>query len=415
VSREAQPSIDPSRRLTLEEAIAIGYRNHADVAIAQENVVQARERVTQAKTPILPTVTAALDYSGSGVTDLGGVFGTGPRRTIFDEGLQPSIRSQYTFFDQGQTRLSVRQARSGVTSAQQGLRDVRRNIRFNITSDYIGYLRSEQERLLREEQVRLAQQQLELVDAEIQVGKAARSDREPVRRELAQANVRRIEAQNNVNVSASALRNSMGLSVGQPLMITELPQPDFTVPGYDESVALALRNRPDLAQDVATVDASSAALSLARLRRRAVLEMQVSANVTPKNDRSRADWGVGAGVTMPIWDAGLTRSRAEEAEARLLGDRQRLGQTRKDIEAEVQQALLNLASAKERVDASKVSVEAAQVALDAANAKYQQGLARIIDLTDAQVGFFSARIDAINALYDFYQAQAQLDRAVGKE
>jgi outer membrane protein TolC len=406
---------EPGRRLTLEEAIAIGQRNHADVSIAQENVVASRQRVTQAKTGTLPTVQGNIGYAGRGSSDAGGIFGEGPTFSLWDEGPLPAIQARYTVWDMGLTRLNVRQARSGVNSAQAGLRNTRRVVRFNVTQDYLSLLRSEQQRLVTEERVRLAQQQLELVDAEILVGKAARSDREPLRRDLAQANVRNIEAQNNINVSASALRNSMGLAVGERLAVTELPQPDFQIPDYQESVSLAQRNRPDLAQDIAAVDASGAAVSSARLQRGPRFEMSMAANVTPRNNTSRTDWAVVTGVTMPLWDAGLTKSRVDESRARLDSDRARLTQTQKDIAAEVQQAILNLASAKERVDASKISVEAAQVALDAANAKYQQGLARIIDLTDAQLGFFVARIDAINALYDFYQAQAQLDLAVGKE
>jgi outer membrane protein TolC len=162
------------------------------------------------------------------------------------------------------------------------------------------------------------------------------------------------------------------------------------------------------------VEVSRASVSLAKVQRRPLLATTVGANLTPKEEFSRADWNFALGVTMPIWDAGLTRARQREAQSNLDSDRARLEQTRKDIAAEVQSAHLNLASARDRVDASRATVEAAQVALEAANARYQQGLATTIDLTDAQVGFIQARNDAINALYDYYLAQAQLERAIGR-
>jgi outer membrane protein len=288
-------------------------------------------------------------------------------------------------------------------------------LKFNVTSDYVQLLRSQQQLRLREEQVGLAQQQLDLIDARIQVGDAARSDRAPLLRELALAKQRRIEAQNDVNVSASALRNSMGLPVGPGPQITELPEPSFEVPAFEPSLEEAMRTRPDLVQDEAAVDVSRAGVSLARVRRRPLVQATVSANATPRNDFSRGDYGFFTGVTMPLWDAGLTRAREREAEAGLDQSQARLEQTRKDIGADVQQALLNVSSAKERVDASRASVEAATVALEVANARFQQGLARPIDLTDAQLGFFTARNDQINALYDYHLAQAQIDLAIGRE
>jgi outer membrane protein TolC len=401
--------------LSLTEAIDVAFRNHADVAIAGENLQVARERVTQAKTGTLPQVSAALTYQLRGVSDLAGVFGEGRNEIVTDNGLQPAVRARATLFDQNQTKLRVQQARSGVVSSEAGVLNVQRLLRFDVTSNYIELLRAQQQLLLVEEQVRLAQAQLDLIDARIAVGDAATSDRFPLVRELRRAQERRVSALNNVNVNATRLRNSMGLPAGPPPVVEDLPQPaSFEVPGADQSVALAEQRRPDLQQNIAAVEVSRRSVSLARIQRRPLFTTVVEANLTPKDEFTRGNYLFALGWTMPIWDAGLTKSQQREAESGLDSDRARLDQTRKDIAAEVQAAHLNLASARERLEASQASVEAAQVALDAANARYQQGLATTIDLTDAQVGFILARNDAINALYDYYLSLAQLQRAVGQ-
>jgi outer membrane protein len=401
------------RPITIREAIDIAFRNHADVAIASQGIVSARQRVTEAKTGTLPTVSGGVTFSGRGVSDLGGVFGAGPTSTRYDNGAQPAISARQTLFDTGLTRLQVRQARFGLTNAEAGLVNARRLLAFNVTSDYIQLLRNQKQFDLSKEQVRLAQQQLDLIDARIGAGAAAASDRFPVVRTLRLAQEQQIAAQNNVNVGASALRNTMGLPLGPPLGVADLPEPVYQIPTLQESLAEAIRLRPDLAQDVAFVESSTAAVSVARLRRRPLLTGSVGFNVTPNDAFSRSDWNFLTGVSMPIWDAGLTRAQERDAAATLDSNRARLEQTRKDVEAEVQQAHLNVASAKERVDASRASVEAARVALEAANARYQQGLAITVDLTDAQIGYITASNDAINALYDYYLARAQLARAVG--
>jgi outer membrane protein len=412
------PSATPAtaeKPITLPEAIDIAMRNHANIEIASQGIVSARQRVTEAKTGTLPSITGVVAYSGRGVFDVGGIFGPGNNVVVTDNGVIPTIGARQTLYDNNQTRLQVRQARAGLTTAEAGLSDARRILAFIVTSDYIQLLRSGKQYVLRDDQVNLAQQQLDLIDGRIAAGAAAASDRFPLLRELRLAQQARIGAQNDVNVSASALRNSMGLPLGPPLQVAELPEAIFDVPSLQASLTEAMHARPDLLQAQAAVTSSQAALSLAQVRRGPVLSSSIGFNVTPKNVNSRSDWNFLAGVAMPIWDAGLTRAQERDAAAALEANRARLEQTQKDIEAEVQQAHLNVASARERVDASASAVEAARVALEAANARYQQGLAITVDLTDAQIGFITARNDQINAIYDYFLARAQLARAVGNQ
>jgi outer membrane protein TolC len=86
------------------------------------------------------------------------------------------------------------------------------------------------------------------------------------------------------------------------------------------------------------------------------------------------------------------------------------------VTADVEEAYLNLVSARERVDASRLAVEAAQINLEATTARYELGAAgtTVVDLIQAQFQFATASNNAINALYDIYLAQAQLDRAIGR-
>ena len=92
----------------------------------------------------------------------------------------------------------------------------------------------------------------------------------------------------------------------------------------------------------------------------------------------------------------------------------RVTQTRIDLSNLVQQAVLNIQNAQERLDASRVAAEAAARNLEAENARYQQGLAIPVDLTTAQLNSFTAQSNEIQALYDYYVAQAQLKQALGQ-
>jgi outer membrane protein TolC len=145
-----------------------------------------------------------------------------------------------------------------------------------------------------------------------------------------------------------------------------------------------------------------------------VFTTATSFNLNPRDERTKSDWNFVAGVSMPIWDAGVTRAREQDARYRLESAEARQEQTRIDISTSVQQAVLNIQNAAERLEASQVAVDSAARNLEAANERYRQGVVTVIDITTAQLNNFEAQNNAVQALYDYYIAQAQLQRAVGR-
>ncbi len=429
------PIIAPEgkRPVAIEEAIQVAFQNHARISIAEESVEQSRQRVRQARTGTLPSLGASLGYRGTGTSNLGGAFGSRPTQTVigptgpvrvpvdtdtatFDRGLQPRVALNYNIYDGGLTKYSVRQARANVEGTQANLNAVRNNLSFEVTTNYLVQLRSERLLELRRQQERLAAEQLRSVEAQIRVGRAAEADRALVLSELRNRQVDRILAENDVRVAANALRNSMGLPVGQQLQLVELNQEVQALSPLPLLQEAARQRRPEVVQAEAQTRAAQASVSIARIGRKPRLDTQFAFNVSPNNAFNRSDWAIAAAISMPLWDAGLTHAREQEAKSTVQSASANLEQVKRDVEAEVVEAHLNLVSSRERLDAAKLAVEAASVNLQQTQARYEQGIGGIdvVDLITAQVQFATASNNAINALYDVHLAQAQLNRAVGR-
>ncbi|MCC2672906.1 MAG: type secretion outer membrane protein TolC family, partial [Armatimonadetes bacterium] len=152
------------------------------------------------------------------------------------------------------------------------------------------------------------------------------------------------------------------------------------------------------------------------IQRKPRLDTTFAFNVAPNNPFERSNFSVGAAVSMPLWDAGLTHAREQVARTDVNAAAAQLEQVRKDVGADVVEAYLNLANSRERLEASRLAVEAAQVSLEQTTARYERGLAgvTVVDLIQAQVQFANASNAAIQALYDMHLAQAQLNRAIGR-
>jgi outer membrane protein len=208
----------------------------------------------------------------------------------------------------------------------------------------------------------------------------------------------------------------MGLPVGGQLQLVELSQDVLPLSPLPLLRETARQRRPEVVQAEAQTRAAQASVSIARIGRKPRLDTQFAFNISPNNAFNRSDWAIAANISMPLWDAGLTHSREMEAKSGVQSASANLEQVKKDVEAEVEEAHLNLVSARERLDAARLAVEAASVNLQQTQARYEQGIGGIdvVDLITAQVQFATASNNAINALYDVHLAQAQLNRAVGR-
>ncbi len=424
----------PDQVVTIDTAVRLALKHHGSITAAEEGVIAARERVKQSRTGTLPNVRGQVGYAGSGTSSLGGIFGSEPHTTVTgpggstlrqtidtdvtrtNRGIQPRASFDWTLFDGGLTRASTRQARAGVDANVSTLGSVRNNRVFTVTSDYLTQLRAQRLLELRKEQVRLAQEQLRSVDAFIKEGKAAEADRALVLSELRNREVDQIQAENDVRVSSNLLRNSMGLPVGPPLKLVELQESTAAPPPVAELRKAAMLGRPEVLQADARVRVQRETVQIARIQRRPKLDGSFSFNLNPADAFQRGDFAFAASISMPLFDFGLTRAREDEARSDVRAAEADLAQVRKDVASEVEEAYLNLLSARERLGASRLAVDAAQVNLNVTTRRYQLGVAAttVVDLIQAQVQFANANNNAISAAYDVFLAEAQLNRSIGR-
>src|SRR5690606_37052477 len=127
----------------------------------------------------------------------------------------------------------------------------------------------------------------------------------------------------------------------------------------------------------------------------------------------RFNWNAGVVLSIPIFQGLLVKKQKEEIEAQLdtLGGGQEA--VRQAVVLEVQQALARVHAADAAERASRKGVRAATEALETLQERYAGGLASLVELTDAQDTYLSARLRAVRAAYDRYLTRAALSLAMG--
>lgn len=135
----------------------------------------------------------------------------------------------------------------------------------------------------------------------------------------------------------------------------------------------------------------------------------------PNPDSNLPVGNIGVVVDYPIFDGGKISSQIREQEARLAAAQQQLRKLELQIRLDVEIALLNVSSARQRVQATQKAIEQSKESFRIEQEKYDLGKGSITDVLDAQSAMLDAQTNYYRALAEFNIARAQLGLATGEK
>lgn len=81
---------------------------------------------------------------------------------------------------------------------------------------------------------------------------------------------------------------------------------------------------------------------------------------------------------------------------------------------DIRSAVLNSSRAKRSQEVANLKAKSAERNLEITNEKFRNGKATSVDRTDAQVSLSSAKAQAVNAYFDYLEAQATIAKLIGE-
>ena len=127
-----------------------------------------------------------------------------------------------------------------------------------------------------------------------------------------------------------------------------------------------------------------------------------------------------ASISIPLFDGGLARSRVREARATVSSAQTSRRQAIDQVTLDMQQAYLNLIQTRDEVAVANQGLTQARQGFALARVRYmagvsaRAGISPLLEVSDAQAALTLAESYQVNALYDYNNARAQLDRAIGR-
>lgn len=407
----AEEIIKKGETITLERCIGIAFKMHPSIIAATGTIGANIGRVGQAKANYYPQVNWSSSYSrvspaaGAG-SSLGGTTGA------FDD-YSTGVNLSQNIYDFGKTPTQVKVQNLNLDSSRSDLENVSEQVVFNVKQAYYGVLQAKRNRDVSTETVKQFQQHLERAREFFRVGTKPKFDVIKAEADLSNAKLNLIRAENALRLAAVILNNAMGIPRAPEYILEDnLSFRKYEIT-FEDAIAEAYKNRPDLKSLGAKREAAEESIALAKTGYYPVLTGNAAYNWAGEEFPLERGWNVGAVFSVPLFSGLSTKYQVEEAKANLNVLKANEESLRQNIFSDVQQAYLNLKEADERIPAAEWNVKQAQENFEVANGRYAAGVGNPIEVNDADIGLINARTAYIQALYDHKVALASLEKAMG--
>ncbi|MDD5586333.1 MAG: TolC family outer membrane protein [Alphaproteobacteria bacterium] len=396
---------------TLEETLALAYRNNPGLQAERARLRVTDEQVSQAMSGWRPSVDAVAEGGKSQQTISGAGFFTGSDTlTPHDAGItvtQPVFRGF-------RTEGAVKEAEAQVRAGRAALLNAEQQLLFDSAKAYLDVVRGQKVLELTRNNEDVLRQQLAATNERFRIGEVTKTDVSQSESRLNAATAARIRAEGDLANGGAVFYRLIGDEPGnlrQPKLVLESPQ------SSDEAKTLAEKNNPGIIAASYGQDAAKAGVTAAEGG--LLPEVNLVGNVSRGWEQSvmipgRQDNAtIMARLTIPLYRSGADYSKARAARQTVTQRRLELEDARHKAHEIAIRAWQNLTTARAAITAHKSVVTAADLALHGVKEEAKVGTRTTLDVLNAEQELLNAKVDLVKAEHAEAVAILQVKAAVG--
>ena len=402
--------------LTLDDAMQRGLKSNLGVILSGTQATASRaQRLSQLQS-LLPTVDASIKESMM-QTDLPaeGLRITGFPTIIGPFGytdLRATLSWSLVNVNSLRTYLAVRH---NFNAAQLSVADARELVILTVGNAYLLVIADETQVSSVQAQVATAKVSLDQAVQNHQAGTAPLIDELRSRVDYQTLEQQLIVAQNALEKDKLALARTIGLPLAQKFnLVDKAPYAAFDQLDVDATIRQAHANRKDLAAMVEQTKAAEEQRKAATADRFPTVDINGDYGDIGVNVRhSHGTVDMTGAISAPIFKEFALRGEAQQAQAQLDTQKADLSDKNAQVDADVRDALLDIAAAQKQVEVARSSVDLSAEALSEAQQRYAAGVSDNLAVSQAEQSVAQANDQYVTSLYRHNIAKLSLARALG--
>ncbi|MDH3253111.1 MAG: TolC family protein [Ignavibacteria bacterium] len=250
------------------------------------------------------------------------------------------------------------------------------------------------------------------------------SEYDQLRAEVGLENIRPevIKAENNHRLSLNNLKVMMGMRFEEEINVQgtlEFEPVDDNV--LQSALSTVLQDNPSLRALRKQAEVNDAFVSVERADYLPKLSAFGNLQYSAQNNMLRISLPdfigssvVGLRLSMNLFRGLQTNARVEQAQIDLQQSKEMILDLENTLQTSVESILSQLTRARERVEAQVRTVEQAEKGYHIATIRFTSGSGTQLEVHDAQLALTQAKVNRIEAVYDYLVASADLDQVLGR-
>ncbi len=429
------------RRLSLEDAVRLAMKQNPELKTARLEVHRSDARVLEAWGNALPAVDLQGQYAhmiDKPVTFFPDVFLYGFMKAIDSTYPKPTGQLVPVSFSPGFTASATLNVRQILFNGAVFVGVGAANIYSHLARDLFQAKQVEVITKVRKAYygALLAREALDLMRSSLQNGednlKNVRlmmkqgivSEYDELRASVGVDNLRPmvIQSETNFNLAMDNLRNVVGVTNKEEFQLTD----QLTFVAADEAIvaraeALVLETNPGLSAVKRQIELNHAAVNAERSNYLPTIaafgqyQYQAAKNEFnfSTNDFYKGSI-VGVSLSLNLFQGLQTYARVEQAQLEQRKSEEQQISLERTLQTGLHSVLGNLQQARKRVETQAKTVEMAERGYKIVTARFLSSAATQLEVNDAQLALTQARVNRVQAIYDYLVASSDLDQLIGR-
>lgn len=398
--------------LTLTEVAEAALCNNPQTYESYANAKVQAAQLGVAKSAYLPslnnTVNANENFSSPSSATRGSEFNN----------LGNNLAASYLLYDFGNRAANLENARQLLQAVNATQSAVVQNVLLSAVSAYY-QVQTDIAALAASKEAELFNlESFKAADARYQAGVSTPADKLQAETAYAQAVLRRITAEGQLNTDYGTLANVMGLNASTPVTLVPTTNSPSNTTEIEQDIHQLIEyarvRRPDLLASEAQLNAAKANIAATRAAAKPTVSVGLSNNFSDGSSLTSSNTStLGLTLTVPIFAGYAPSYRIQAAEATAQAREAQRDRLKLQISLDVWSAFQQLRTAHETIQSAEVLVKSATESARVALGRYKAGVGNIIDNLNAQNALASANQQRIQAYLNRNISRARLAQAIG--
>lgn len=403
---------------TAERAVAFALANNPDSTISKKRIEEAQAAARLARAADYPLLDVSAEYgqTNTPMYSFGNILNQGSFDNTINfnnpgttDNLQLRTTLNYRIYNGGQDMAVQAAADAQIQGSQIDLAAVHQHLGFEVVRSFQGLI-------LAEKMVAVRLEELAAITTSLDVGRSRHEAGNLLRQDLLNLELQQSRASENLIQS----RHALELGKRRFLNLLGLPQGDVVfdpVNGQEQRLPdnIDFKNRHELLKIESMLQIAEADLKKAEGSRHPTLDAFGSYQVDNGfiEEESGDSWLAGVRLNYALFDGHRAATQVSLAHLKIQELQGLKLKTELALNLEVQQALLEVKQAEERLSVTEKMVDVAEEVGRLSRVRFKEGVILASELIELEMRFTDARARQVAARSEYQVAVANLRRATG--